>query len=97
MAMLLVWGLVVMAEMFVCMEIAAVVVLMGDDVSAGGKGDVSGVGSAGTSAEACDDGGIGFGIDHKGCVLGDAYQCCRCGFGNDGVGVGVGIDDGNGW
>lgn len=103
MEVLLVLGLAVVMEVLVCVKTVAVVMLVvGEEVSDGDNGDLVGVGNAGASADACDngggvgdDGGSHFGVDCEGCVVGDAFRVAGVGVGNNGVGVGV--DDGNKW
>ena len=91
MKMLLVLGLVVMVEVLVWIKVVAVVVLgMGEEGSVGDDGDIVGVGNAGASAGACDNGGSAdddsgshLVNDHEGCVVGEAISVADVGVGND--------------
>lgn len=77
MEILLVLDLVVMVAVLVFMQIVAVMgLVVREEVSDGDNGDLIGVGNAGASADACDngggvgdDGGSHFGVDCEGCVV----------------------------
>ena len=96
MVVVLAWGVAVLMEGVGCVEIAAgVVPMVGEDVRAGGDGDAIGIGCAGVGADAVLMAAVILVLLVEAVFLVRRTGVAGVGVGHDGVGVGM--DERNGW